>query len=301
MAGITDMPFRLLAKKAGAGLVCGEMASAKALEIGSARTRRMIAVHPDEHPVSMQIFGADAFAMGLAARKVQDAGADIVDINLGCPVRKITKAGAGIALACSVKWIEVVRAVVHATTIPVTIKIRVGLTADEMSAPEIAHIAESEGVRAVIIHGRPASLFHSGPVFFAPIAGAVQNVKIPVIANGGIYDGPSAKKMFDQTGCAAVMVGRAVMGDFDVLRRIQDFLSEGRMDPDPAPRQRIQNLLEHLAFNRDFYGEENGIKRLRKVMPAYIKGFPDAAMMRHELMTLTAIADIRRYLDSVIS
>lgn len=298
MASITDMPYRLLARQGGASLVCSEMISAKALCHHNKKTENMLIVHQDEHPVSMQIFSGDPESMRIAAEKVEAAHADIIDINLGCPVKKVKKSGSGVALASEDKWIKVVRAVVKSVRIPVTIKIRTGLTADHNTAPYVCSIAEQVGVSAVAIHARPASQHHTGPVFWEQVRDAVEKVTIPVIVSGGIYDGPSAKKALQQTGCAAVMIGRAAFGDFNIFKRIQYFLDEGISLKPPSTDDKINTFLKHLKLNCDYYGEAMGIKRLRKIIPYYIKGLPEAASLRNELLQLKQLSDIENLIKS---
>ncbi|MFH1378647.1 MAG: tRNA dihydrouridine synthase DusB [bacterium] len=300
MAGITDLPFRLRAKQGGASLVYSEMLSAKALEQHHERTKKMLEISGEERPVAVQIFGGSEDTMRNAAMHVQEAGADILDINLGCPVKKVCKSGSGMALLKSEEnLIKILRSVIKSVQIPVTVKMRIGLTPDAVIAPHVCSVAEQEGIAAVVIHARPASNMHKGPAYWDAVARAVNKVKIPVIANGGICDGKSAVDIMKYTGCAGVMIGRAAIGDFTIFNRIQHYINTSEQLPSPAPAEKIETFKDHLQDLCSFYGETMGIRRMRKIIPAYFKELPDAASIRNHLMHCTTIDGVKGCITSI--
>lgn len=220
MAGVCDLPYRVIAHRYGAALVCTEMVSDKGLLYHNVHTQDMLRIAPEEHPVSMQIFGADPHTMAKAAASVEEAGADIIDINMGCPVKKVVTNGEGAALMRDLPRAEaIIRAVVQAVSIPVTVKMRTGWNEEEFTAPELAKRAEAAGAAAVTVHGRTREQFYSGKADLKKIAAVVRAVSIPVIGNGDIIDGPSAARMFDETGCQAIMVGRGAQGNPWIFHR----------------------------------------------------------------------------------
>ena len=226
MAGVCDLPYRMIARKHGAALVCAEMVSAKGLVYGNKHTREMLTVHKNEHPLSMQLFGAEPEIMARAAKVAQEYGADIIDINMGCPVRKVVQNGEGSALMKNLPLAEkVVSAVVKAVSVPVTVKMRTGWDDIEFVAPELARRCEAAGAAALAVHGRTREQFYSGRADLEKIAAVVKAVSIPVIGNGDITDGPSCARMFEETGCTAVMIGRGAQGNPWIFEEVRDYLS----------------------------------------------------------------------------
>ncbi|MBD3271466.1 MAG: tRNA dihydrouridine synthase DusB [Elusimicrobia bacterium] len=286
MAGITDSPFRILARRHGAALVWSEMLSAKALSFKSSKTRSMMKITHEEHPVGMQIFGNDARTMGLAARLAADQGADIVDINAGCPVPKVKKTGAGCALMKDEKTCaSIFRHIVRSVDIPVTLKIRTGMVPGDSRPLTISAIAQEEGIAAVTVHARPATQMHAGDADWAMVRRISYNTAIPVIANGGISNPVQAREVLEYTGCAAVMVGQAALGDYGIFKRIDQYLRFGTHIPEPSVSERMRMFAEHVSMVCDYYGEDLGIKRFRKILPYYIADMPHAASLRSMLLT----------------
>lgn len=300
MAGITDQPFRRLVKAGGAGLVCTEMVSAGALVRRDNKTMKIMSLAADEHPVAIQIFGAEPAVMAAAARMAADEGADIIDINFGCPVRKIVKSGAGIKLADDLdRMTAIMEAVVTAATVPVTIKIRIGRETDENMAPDIVRRAAAAGVALVTVHGRAAVNVHKGLPDLGAVAEGVAAATIPIVGNGGIVDELTARRFLDATGCAGLMVGRGAIGDPGIFGRIQHFLATGETLPPPTREQRLESLLHHARGAAEFYGERKGIVLLRKVMPYYLKGLPNASRLRNEFNHIDTLAGLESLLGKV--
>lgn len=300
IAGITDLPFRAIAKEGGAGLVCTEMISAKALVHNDARTKKILAVSKDEHPISVQIFGSEPRVMGEASRIAQDAGADIIDINFGCPVPKIVKSGAGIKAVENEKLMaDIMESAVKSVNIPVTIKIRIGRDPKENAAPQIVKIAQESGIKMAAIHGRPASSGHSGNVNLEAIACAVQNSMIPIVGNGGIADELSAKHFIDKTGCAGLMIGRAAIGDPEIFARIESYLKTGKVLSSITWEKRIEYLKENAIRSCKFYGEQIGLVRLRKTAPYFLRGLPNSSSIRNKFNYITTLGELDEILSGI--
>lgn len=281
MAGITDLPLRMLAKEGGAGLVYTEMVSSKGLVYSDEKTRKILEMKKKERPVSAQIFGGDAYSMGEAAKIVESLGADIVDINLGCPVRKVAKAGAGAKLLANEKLTaKILSTVVKNVKVPVTIKIRIGLLPGQNVAPEIIKIAQESGIKLVAVHARPASQGHSGNPDFNAFARACEISKIPVIANGGIIDELSAKRFLDIPNCAGIMIGRGAIGNYSIFKRIESFINKNKTLPKPTLQERIGWFKKHAKYSMKHYGEEKGLVLMRKVAHYYVKDLPNASKVR---------------------
>ncbi|MGA2090273.1 MAG: tRNA dihydrouridine synthase DusB [Endomicrobiales bacterium] len=300
MAGITDQPFRRLAREGGAGLVCTEMISASALVRRDAKTLKIMSIVADEHPVSVQIFGSEPATMAAAAKIAVDGGADIIDINFGCPVRKIVKAGAGVKLIENESRMNaIMEAVVAAVSVPVTIKIRIGREADENVAPQIVQCAKAAGIALVTVHGRSAVNFHKGLPDLLAVAQAVQAAPIPVIGNGGIVDEKTAKDFLDKTHCAGLMIGRGAIGDPDLFRRVSHYVSTGEILQPPTREKRIDCLKRHARMAADHYGEKRGVVLLRKVMAYYLKGLPNASRIRNEFNKIESLHALDELLEKI--
>lgn len=300
MAGITDLPFRALAKKCGAGLVCTEMVSAKALVHSDKKTRRILKLSPDEHPVSVQIFGSNPHVMAESARLCEAEGADIIDINMGCPVRKVMKAGAGAKLVENEALLcDVMEATVKAVKVPVTIKIRIGMNPQENIAPRIIELAQGLGVTMVTVHGRAASNFHKGSPDLEAVRACVESARIPVVGNGGVLDEEGAKAFFEATGCAGLMIGRGAIGNPGIFTRIVEFLNTGNLPHPPSWEDRIHMLREHVALSCRYYGERMGMIILRKVAAYYLKGLPNASRIRDQFNKLNDMAGLDALLEQV--
>jgi tRNA-dihydrouridine synthase B len=291
MAGITDLPLRLLAKEGGAGLVYTEMVSARALTYGDDKTKKLLRICEKERPVAVQIFGGDALSMGEAAKIASSMGADIIDINLGCPVRKIAKAGAGAKLLANEKLTaSILEAVVKNSDVPVTVKIRIGLVSGQNVAPEIIEIAQNSGVKMAAVHARPASNGHSGEPDIEAFAKACEGAKIPVVANGGIFDADTAKKFACVPNCAGLMIGRGALGNYSLFSRIDSFLLTGIFPPEPSASEKAAWLKKHASLSMEYYGEKKGLIVMRKVFHYYVKDMPDAAKLRAAFNSLADTA-----------
>lgn len=292
MAGVTDGPFRALCLRGGAGVVCAEMVSAHAVHYGNARSRRMLQVDAREKPVSMQIFGSDEQTIAEAALAAEACGADVIDINAGCPVKKINKAGAGCVLMKDpVHLGRLVAAAVKAVKVPVTLKTRIALKRGVLLGAEIARVAESEGAAAVAMHARAAEDVHSGEPDLEALAHVCAAVKIPVLGNGGITDGAVAEQFF-KAGCAGLLIGRAAVGNPYIFRDIAQALN-GQTPAPMGPARRVQIYLELIEENVLRYGEKIGIGRSKKTAGYWLRDFPNAAEVRGRFVRLERLADIR--------
>ncbi|WP_424245416.1 nifR3 family TIM-barrel protein [Elusimicrobium posterum] len=289
MAGITDTPFRIMCLENGAGVVCSEMVSARGAVYENEKSLRMLKVDSRERPVSIQIFGATPEDIFTAAKFAQQAGADIIDINAGCPVKKINKAGAGCVLIKQEKLLgDIVAAAVKAVKVPVTLKTRIGLTPSDFAGARLAKIAQDNGASALVMHARFACNMHNGPADLELLSKVVQACSIPVIGNGGIVDVNSANAMFE-TGVAGVMVGRGAIGN----PKIFESIIQGKDIPYTA-QESMKDYLSLIEANIKFYNEKNGIARSRKTVGFWLKGFPGASDMRSRLVRIDNIEEIRK-------
>ena len=259
----------------------GEMLSAQAIRFKNEKTLKMLKFFPDERPVSSQIMGSEPEIMAEAARMIEDFGADLIDINAGCPVPKITKTQSGSALLKDEKrFAGILSAVAKAVKIPVTVKIRIGIRENENLAPALAMLAQECGVAGVIVHARPVSARHSGRPDWEGLRQTVEAVKIPVIGNGGVNSPKDAADFLRISGCAGVSVGRACIGDVGIFNRIRHYLTTGDILPPPNHSQILETLTQHVRWAAEFFGERTGLLRLRKIVPYYVEGFPMAKALR---------------------
>ncbi len=274
MAGITNLPFRLIVKKMGAGLVTTEMVSAMGLIMGKQKTLNYLQNYPDEKPLSVQIFGFNPHAMATAAEMVVDAGADVVDINMGCPARKVVRTGAGGALLREPEKVkEIVTAVRKVCKVPLTVKIRAGWSPSRMNAPEIAKQAEAAGADAVTVHPRFVSQKFSGKADWCVIADVKKQVKIPVIGNGDIFAPHLAQQLRKETGCDGVMIGRGAIGMPWIFRQILA-LENGKDMETPTLKERKDLILEHFHHLSKLIGEKRASFNMRGLLLWYTKGLP---------------------------
>ena len=291
MAGVTDLPFRLLCREQEAGLVCMEMVSAKAILYKNKNTESLLTIHPQEGPVSLQLFGSDPKILSEMARQIEERPFSILDINMGCPVPKVVGNGEGSALMRQPKLVEeIVTAVVKAVKKPVTVKIRKGFNDTCVNAVEIARIAEQCGAAAVMIHGRTREQYYTGEADWEIIAKVKDKLSIPVIGNGDIKDGASAEAILRQTGCDGIMVGRAARGNPWIFRQIAAYLQDGTVLPAPEKEEIRATILRHAKMQLEYKGEYTGIREMRKHVSWYTAGMPDSARLRRTVNMVESFA-----------
>lgn len=290
MAGITNAAFRILAAEGGAGLVVTEMVSAESIKYGNKKSFKMLELLPGEHPAAIQVFGADPASMALAAQAAERAGADAVDVNAGCPVKKVRRSGAGAELMLKPTLLaDIISRMVKSVKVPVTVKFRVGLVAGENLGPLLARVSEEAGASAITLHGRPASQFHTGPIDLPAMAATAAAVKIPVFGNGGIENAAGARAILE-AGCAGVAIGRAAVFNPALFAEIAAGLSGGAgAAVTSAARMRL--FLRFLELNAGIYGEEHGLARARKLVGYWLKGLPGAANARGTFMSLKTLKE----------
>src|SRR3990167_11149447 len=291
MAGVTDRPFRMLCKRMGAGMAVSEMVASNSLLYGSEKTRRRANHEGETDPISVQIVGADAGMLARAARHNVDHGAQIIDINMGCPAKKICNVMAGSALLRNEKLVaEILEAVVGAVAVPVTLKIRTGWDKTSRNAVRIAKIAEVAGIQALAIHGRTRACAYTGEAEYDTIAAVKAEVRIPVIANGDITTPERARFVLQHTGADAVMIGRAAQGRPWLFREIEHFLNTGEHLPAPETAEIQQVLAGHVQELYNFYGEHTGLRVARKHISWYTRGLAGSAQFRHRMNQLESPA-----------
>ena len=305
MAGETGSVLRRLCKREGAGLVCTELTSSYGLFYGNEKTQRFLIWQEEERPISAQIFGADPHIMADACRRVADAGADMIDINMGCWVPKVAKTGAGAALLKNLPLArELMTASVQAVDIPITIKTRVGWDGQDGALVELARSAEDVGVQAIAVHGRTARQGFGGEADWGPIGETKAAVSIPVIGNGDIRSAVDAKRMFRETGCDAVMIGRHALGNPWIFRELNEALLHGRESPQPSALERLEMCREHARLTA---AQDHGASSPDAPLPRYVRGqlshylhgLPSAAAGRKDICQVETLADAYRALDKM--
>ena len=286
MAGVTDLPFRLLCAEQGAGLLCMEMVSAKAILYNNKNTKAMLAIDEREHPVSLQLFGSDPQIMGDIAKRLEDEGVpfDILDINMGCPVPKVVNNGEGSALMKNpILAGQIIEAMARATSRPVTVKIRKGFDDAHVNAPELAHIAQESGAAAVAVHGRTREQYYSGKADWSVIRKVKETVTIPVIGNGDILTAADAIRMGEETGCDGFMIARGARGNPWIFPQILHEWETGEPLAKPTMGEMVEMMLRHARMQIEFKGEYVGIREMRKHAAWYTGGYHGASNIRRAL------------------
>lgn len=294
MAGVTDLPFRLLCKEQGAGLVCMEMVSAKAIYYNNKNTEELLEIHPKEQPVSLQLFGSDADIISEMAKRIEERPFAVLDINMGCPVPKVVNNGEGSALMKNPKLVEeILRKTVKAIQKPVTVKIRKGFNDGMVNAVEIAKIAEDCGVAAVAVHGRTREQYYAGKADWDIIAQVKQAVSVPVIGNGDVTDGETALSLAKQTGCDGIMIGRAVRGNPWIFREVAHYLETGEKLMRPSGEEIRDVILRHGEMELGLKGEYTAVREMRKHIGWYTAGYPNSASLRRHVNEMETFQDLR--------
>lgn len=298
MAGVTDLPFRMLCKEQGADLIYTEMVSAKGIMYNNKNTIPLLEVNEKERPVSLQLFGSDPQILGEMAHKIENRNFDIIDINMGCPVPKIVNNGEGSALMDNPELIgKIVKSVVDATNKPVTIKIRKCFKEDVLNAVDIAKIAEENGASAIAVHPRSRGQYYSGKADWKVIKDVKEAVTIPVIGNGDIFTPEDGMKMLEETGCDAIMLARGVRGNPWLFSQMQHYFKTGELLPKPNRDELIEMILRHAKMQIEFKGEFMGIREMRKHVAWYTTGYNNAARLRNYVNQVESYDDLAMLLD----
>lgn len=301
MAGVTDLPFRLLCKEQGAGLLCMEMISAKALQYKNKNTKALLAIHPKEYPVSLQLFGSDPKIISEQAKRIEELPFQILDINMGCPVPKVVKNGEGSALMKNPKLVyEIVYQTARAIQKPVTVKIRKGFDNTCINAVEIAKIIEEAGGAAVAVHGRTREQYYSGKADWEIIRQVKEAVSIPVIGNGDVTSGEKALEMRERTGCDGVMIGRGAQGNPWIFHELLEYDRTGKLPPRPSKEQIKETMLRHARLQLEFKGEYLGIREMRKHVAWYTKGMEGSAKLRDDINKVESYTELESLLNERI-
>lgn len=303
MAGVTDLPFRFLCRQQGAGLVCMEMISAKAVLYQNKNTEALMQIHPQEGPVSLQLFGSDPEIMAEIAAQIEDRPFDILDINMGCPVPKVVNNREGSALMKNPKLAgEIIRKMTGAVRKPVTVKIRRGFDEDHINAVEMAKIAEDAGAAAIAVHGRTREQYYSGKADWNIITEVKKAVSVPVIGNGDVDSPLKAKQMLEQTGCDGVMIARAARGNPWIFHEITSFLDTGIIPERPSVQEVVDTILHHGRMLVEYKGEYVAIREMRKHISWYTQGYPHSSDFRRIVNAMESMEEMeacmRDFLDT---
>ena len=301
MAGVTDLPFRLLCKEQGVGLLCMEMVSAKAILYKNKNTQDLMKIEEEERPVSLQLFGSDPYIMGEIAKQIEELPFSILDINMGCPVPKIVRNGEGSALMKQPKLVyEIVSKTANAIQKPVTVKIRKGFDDESINAVEIAKIIEDAGAAAVAVHGRTREQYYAGKADWEIIRQVKEAVSIPVIGNGDVVSGESAIAMMEQTGCDGVMIGRGAQGNPWIFSELLEYEKTGVMPGRPDLEELKSMMLRHARLQIQYKGEYLGIREMRKHVSWYTSGLQNSAKLRGQINAVESYDELANLLEEKI-
>ncbi len=301
MAGVSDLPFRLLCKEQGAGLVCMEMVSAKAIFFNNKNTEQLMSIHPDEGPVSLQFFGSEPKLMGEMAKKIEEKPFDILDINMGCPVPKVVNNGEGSSLMKDPKKAgEIVREMAKAIRKPVTAKLRIGFDSEHINVLEMAKRVEDCGAAAVAIHGRTREQYYSGKANWEMIAKVKDALSIPVIGNGDIFEPEDAKRMIDETGCDGIMIARGARGNPWLFHQTKTYLETGVLEAKPDRKEVAQMIMRHAKMQVENKGDYTGIREMRKHVAWYTAGFPHSAKIRQKSNEIESLDELEQLLEELV-
>jgi tRNA-dihydrouridine synthase B len=297
LCGVTNSAFRRLCKEQGASMVYSQMVSADGLERGGEKTKALMRFEPDEHPFGIQLFGSEPESMGIAARIAAEGRPDLLDINFGCPVKKVVCRGKGAAvLKDPARAAAITKACVDAVDIPVTVKVRIGQDASTINIFDVVRALEDAGAAAVTIHGRTVAQMFSGSADWDLIAEVKRRAGIPIVGNGDIATADDAYRRLTEAGVDAVMIGRAALGNPFVFRQIREYLDTGRRPAPPSLRDRVEMAIRHAELQVEDLGERQGILTLRKQLAWYTKGMPESARLRERLFATERLDEVRRVL-----
>lgn len=300
MAGVTDLPFRLLCKEMGAGLICMEMVSAKAISFHNKNTEKLMEIEEKERPVSMQLFGSEPDLIAKMAAQIEERPFDILDLNMGCPVPKVVNNGEGSALMKTPKLAaEIVRKTAKAIQKPLTVKIRKGFDEAHSNAVEMAKYLEDAGAAAIAVHGRTREQYYAGKADWEIIRQVKEAVSVPVIGNGDVTDPISAHKMMEETGCDGVMIGRASRGNPWIFRQLVEYDKTGNIPERPDVAELKAMILRHARLQLQYKGEYTGIREMRKHVAWYTAGYPHSAAIRRRVNEIETIGQLEEILESI--